>query len=65
LRSPSKFMQVLFLGKVFWQKFSLHAGRCSVNSPCEDGRSPLHCAVAEVDTCAPIAVRLLLPGDLI
>lgn len=35
-------------------------GRCSVNSPCEDGRSPLHCAVAEVDTCAPIAVRLLL-----
>eukprot|EP00434_Breviolum_minutum_P014670 symbB.v1.2.012937.t1/scaffold904.1/size155000/11 len=35
-------------------------GRCSVNAPCQDGRSPLHCAVAEIDSCGPMAVRLLL-----
>ncbi len=37
-------------------------GRCSVNAPCQDGRSPLHCAVADIDSCGPIAVRLLSLG---
>lgn len=39
-----------------------HVGRCSVNAPCQDGRSPLHCAVAEIDSCGPMAVRLLSLG---
>ncbi|CAJ1340600.1 unnamed protein product [Effrenium voratum] len=35
-------------------------GRCSANSVTEDGRSPLHWAVSEVDSISPIVTRLLL-----